>query len=114
MSETGFIYALFDPRDDEVRYVGQTIYKLQKRLIEHYSAPRTALLRAWVQELAALGLKPGIKLLEEVPRNQLNIYENYWMGEMAYLGNNLLNGRLGSAAVAAYLGRERPKRPIQL
>lgn len=113
MSETGFIYALFDPRDDAVRYVGQTVYKLKKRLIEHYSSPRTTRMRVWVQELADIGLRPGIKLIEEVPLDQLNIYEDYWLGEMAYQGCNLLNSRLGQSATAAYLGRVRPIRPHQ-
>jgi hypothetical protein len=68
-------------------------------------------MRAWVEELSALELRPVIEMLEEVPRDQLNIYEDYWMGEMAYRGCYLLNGRLGASATSAYLGGYRPARP---
>lgn len=111
MSETGSIYALVDPRDDVVRYVGQTIGALEKRLIEHYTAPRTAPMRDWVQELRGVGLKPVIRLLEDVPRECLNVYEEYWIAEMAYRGFYLLNSRLGPAAVAAYIAGRKPERP---
>lgn len=109
--DTGSIYCLKDPRDGVVFYVGQTTCSLKKRLIEHYASPRTAILRERVEELSALGLRPIIELLEEVPRDRLDAYENYWMGEMAYRGHYLLNARLSYAATAAYLGRERPNRP---
>lgn len=111
MSKMGFIYALIDPRNGAVCYVGQTVCQLKKRLVEHYAAPRTSQMRTWIEELAALGLKPEIKLLEEVPRSRLDEYESYWMGEMAYTGAYLLNSRLSKAAVSAYLGGVKPNRP---
>lgn len=107
---TGFIYALVDPRDGAVKYVGQTIYKLQKRLTEHCVSPRTRQQREWIEDLAALGLRPSIRLLEEVPTADLNRYENYWMAEMAYQGAYLLNRRFDYITLAAYHG-QRPERP---
>lgn len=111
MDKTGFIYGLVDPRNGAVCYVGQTICKLSKRLVEHCAAPHTKALCKWVNELEREGLKPLIELLEEVPRECLNAYEDYWMGEMAYRGMYLLNARLSQAATNAYLGGWQPERP---
>lgn len=112
MTQTGSIYVLKDPRDGAPRYVGKTICPLRKRLIEHYSKPVTAKMRAWVDELNTMGLRPTIELLEEVPRDRLKAYEDYWMAEIAYQSAYLFNTIFGHATTAAYLGRQRPVRPV--
>lgn len=111
MSKTGSIYALIDPRDNAVRYVGQTVAALSKRLGEHLGKPTNDKMRAWVYELKSLNMLPVIELLETVDRSRLNDFEDYWLGEMAYRGFYLLNNRLGQPATDAYLGRVQPKRP---
>lgn len=111
MSKVGSIYALVDPRDRAVRYVGQTVCTLNKRLWEHLSKPTNENMRAWVYELKSLEMLPVIELLETVDRSRLNAFEDYWMGEMAYRGFRLLNNRLGQSAADAYLGHVQPKRP---
>ena len=65
MSEI-YIYALVDPRDDQVRYVGQT-RQPKTRLIGHSNpcsnkgdGPK----QVWIRELLSHNLKPVMKILE--------------------------------------------------
>lgn len=57
---TIFIYGLTDPRNDVVRYVGQTVNVIS-RLRLHARANNAV--ACWLAELAALGMKPKIKIL---------------------------------------------------
>lgn len=64
------LYALLDPRDGRVRYVGKTRRTLAARLTAHLAYVRryrdTTPRCAWLRELAALGLRPWIVGLREV------------------------------------------------
>lgn len=80
--QTGSIYALIDPRDGTVHYVGQTTCPLKKRLWEHVNSPTNARVRVWMRELLALDLRPEIQLLETVHRKDLNAKEKFWIKEM--------------------------------
>lgn len=64
------IYALRDPRDSVVRYVGQTLCPLWRRVSDHIQAakrgrPKHSPKAGWILELRSLGMKPEIVLLEE-------------------------------------------------
>lgn len=66
MIRTWYIYALIDPRTDEVRYVGWT-FRVEKRLIEHISKARRgapAYVSRWIRQLLSLDLKPLIRVVE--------------------------------------------------
>lgn len=57
------IYALTDPRTDQVRYIGKTSRKASNRLSEHLrdaKIGRKAHVRAWLRILIAQGLRPGL------------------------------------------------------
>ena len=86
MSSTGSIYALVDPRNGSVRYVGQTIVALEKRLSDHLSGPTNAQMRAWFRELRGLRLRPRIELLETVLREELDTRERSWLKQMFLRG----------------------------
>jgi hypothetical protein len=81
------IYKCTDPRDGSVRYVGKTRKDLQVRLKQHLIQRDTNLVkRAWIDELAALGLQPLISLIEETPEFKDSISaiyaeqrETYWI-----------------------------------
>ena len=59
-----FIYALIDPRNDHVRYIGQSV-DLKKRLSTHLSFSSSHDTRAWIRELKTCGLKPLQKQLDQ-------------------------------------------------
>jgi hypothetical protein len=89
--ETGYIYALIDPRDGAVRYIGQTTGPLLKRRAEHYYSPTNQYTRKWIAELREAGVRPDIKALEEVAIDDLDSREFYWIVACRERGADLLN-----------------------
>ena len=63
------LYALTDPRNNLVMYIGKTCRTLQYRLTMHLCQGSKAVL-AWAAELKAVGLKPEIFLIDEVPMDE--------------------------------------------
>jgi hypothetical protein len=83
MEKSVTIYALVDPRTDQVRYIGQTVQPLEYRLWSHlHVAARrkvdTPKVR-WLQELQAAGLKPSIIALEVVTHQDRKQAEGKWI-----------------------------------
>jgi predicted GIY-YIG superfamily endonuclease len=59
------VYALTDPRDNDIRYIGIT-YDPDRRLKEHLSSSDSNVLKGkWANELRQLGLTPRMQLLEK-------------------------------------------------
>lgn len=106
------IYALIDPRDFRVRYIGLTGAKLPRRLKGHMSAsslhgktPRSV----WLRELDAAGVLPLIVELED-PSTRMRERERHWIHHAVALGFDLVNtvhARPVSAATRAKQRRAR-------
>src|SRR5262249_29863306 len=94
-----FVYALRDPRDGAVRYVGVTKKSLAERLSGHVNKigsdmpPR---LSAWISDLQSIGARPTIEQLETItsvlwtPGESLRV-EGLWIQRMLEAGADLLN-----------------------
>ena len=90
------IYALIDPRDDIIRYVGLSI-DAQIRYKDHLKCLGVSHKeRRWISELKQIHLKPLLRILETIETDE-NAYtiacerELYWIRKMKDLGNPLLN-----------------------
>jgi len=89
-----YIYALKDPRDNEVKYIGKTSSP-RRRLTEHLSQsslnkyPQTKV-KEWIKEVKALGLKPIMSVLESVESNWQS-QEKFWINQFRENGARLLN-----------------------
>lgn len=98
------IYALVDPRDGAIRYVGQTTQGLARRRGMHLSHARRgqdadSKRGRWLTELMSLGLQPGIVLIEECDPADLDRREDYWITALFLGGADLLNRNLDVAAL---------------
>jgi predicted GIY-YIG superfamily endonuclease len=86
------VYALIDPRTDEVHYIGRTT-RLKKRYNEHLNGkdPFYPQKNAWVNELIASGHLPIMKSLEHIYATiaQANQRENEWMDHYTKQGAQL-------------------------
>lgn len=74
------IYALGDPRDNKVRYVGMTS-NIRSRFIEHIKClGNNKLKNIWIDELISLGMLPFCQTLETVYTiNEARDCEAYWI-----------------------------------
>jgi hypothetical protein len=97
------VYALVDPRDSAVRYVGCCLrIRIRRRLFKHYSPDYNRKLIAWVKSLKLLGLRPKQVLLESNVGDNWEDRERHWIKYYRSLGASLVNltdggkGPLGS------------------
>lgn len=74
------IYALIDPRDQTVRYVGATRRSLAERLTAHVYRPNghNWQLAAWIGSLKRDGLKPVVRLLARKHESKWEKLEKHW------------------------------------
>jgi len=95
---TYVIYALIDPRDEAVRYVGISD-NMPVRFMHHLreAGSRTAK-GTWLAELHRYGLQPTIRILEEIQVEKTQRYiaeerETYWIHTFEQSGTFLTNIR---------------------
>ena len=98
----GYIYKLYDSsKTEEVRYVGKTVRKLDKRLTEHL---RPAELKEkthkndWIKKVIREENKVMIKIIESVnieDKKELNPYEVFYVKLFRDLGHKLTNATDG-------------------
>jgi hypothetical protein len=90
------IYALVDPRDNTIRYVGLSD-DVKVRLYRHTrSSPGNMQEYRWIEELRRDGLSPILQVLETIDTGDdryalAREREEYWISEMNRLGYPLLN-----------------------
>lgn len=97
----GFIYLLKDPRDNKIKYIGQTRFNLNKRYNEHlrnskYLATKNYNVYCWINDLKNNNILPIIEKIEEIDVNLLNEREKYWI---LYHGNELKNMTKGGDGI---------------
>lgn len=88
------IYALHDPRNGRVRYVGMSAHPA-RRLIEHRKPSRLVAKthkNTWIKSLLRLGLVPTLSILETVQTDHWQDAERRWI--LAF-GPSLTNGAAG-------------------
>jgi hypothetical protein len=102
------IYALIDPRDEKIRYVGKTRKTLDERLLGHQRVTRTHR-GAWIAQLQYCGFLPRIELICEVPDPLGSAAEVFWIAYLRALGCDLVNGSGGGDGVAYHFQETREK-----
>ncbi len=101
------IYALLDPRDNRVRYVGLTGTPLHVRMFFHLQSARhgeRGPKATWIRELLELRLEPQIVLIEETlegPKREI-----YWIAHFRKVAGDLTNWTDGGE-----LGTSKKKKP---
>lgn len=61
-----YIYALIDPFTEEIRYIGKSVNP-KARLQGHCTNPDGTYRSNWIQTIMAQGVKPNMRILEELP-----------------------------------------------
>jgi hypothetical protein len=77
------IYALLDPRNLRIRYIGKTTQPLKRRLLGHVGSARQLMngypVVIWIRQLLTLDMKPTIHLLEVTDLENWASRERYWI-----------------------------------
>lgn len=94
------IYALKDPRDGAIRYVGKTKLKISKRLSGHRNEKRQTRKCRWLAMLQREGLAPVVVILEEVPEAAWEESERFWIKWCRMAGFDLTNHTIGGDGVS--------------
>ena len=86
------IYILIDPRDNKVRYVGKA-NNIKERLKSHLNPTRKHQIhkKNWINSLKKEKLKPIIEVIDEVPKNNWQFWEIYWISQFKTWGFDLIN-----------------------
>lgn len=118
------IYTLKDPITNEIRYVGKTKKKLVDRWYAHcsnYKLEREKSYKnSWILSLKRQGFRPIIELLDEVPQQDWQYWETYWISQIQSWGFTLTNmtkggeGCNGGSGCLGYKHTEEAKRSIGL
>jgi hypothetical protein len=87
----GTIYALIDPRDQKIRYIGKTEKPILARLAGHLATPTNPAMRVWINALSLQGLTPRIESVTTVPVARLDAEEKRQIEWHAAHGHRLLN-----------------------
>jgi hypothetical protein len=89
----GFIYTLNDPETGEIRYIGQTVNSVHRRLTKHISDSKrlNTHVNCWIKSLIKKGIKPVIQELDSCLIEELDQTEIYWISQFKNWGFNLVN-----------------------
>jgi group I intron endonuclease len=110
-----FIYVLKESVDGEVRYVGKTIQKPQKRLKNHLSDKEINHRTNWINSLLLQGLEPIMEIIETVPYDQDWVErEKYWIKYYRDAGCNLVNATDGGDGTPGYVPTMETRRKMSL
>ena len=86
------IYALKDPKTNEVKYIGKTSGPLYKRLSSHYVDKKRSYKKSWIDSLKKQKIKPLIVTIEECEENVWQEREKFWISYYRkIMGNKLTN-----------------------
>ena len=78
------IYALVDPRTQEIKYIGQT-RQTMARLHGHIHNPHGKVI-GWIDELRTAGLSPRMDILEIVKEKLAHNRERHWIKKLLKSG----------------------------
>lgn len=88
-----YIYTLKDPITNEIRYVGKA-NDPNKRILDHIKECKSSNIShkiSWIKSLLNINLKPIVEILDEVPSNEWEKWEQYWISQIRSWGFNLTN-----------------------
>jgi len=91
--KTTFIYTLADPDTNEIRYIGKA-NNPKRRIFDHIKESNGISKShriSWIKSLLKQNKKPIIEILDEVPVDNWEFWEMYWISQFKAWGFNLTN-----------------------
>jgi hypothetical protein len=90
--ENVFIYALSDPRNNQVRYIGKA-NNPEDRYTNHFNSARdkNTHKRNWINNVRKDGLRPELIIIDEVPKSEWVYWEKFYISLFKTWGFSLVN-----------------------
>ncbi len=97
MKQIKSVYALVDPRDSQVFYIGKTVHSPSSRAKSHMTDGKNSDKVAWIADLIQHGLTPSVEILESgtYTDDELNELEIAWIAEAREEGWPIVNIQIG-------------------
>jgi hypothetical protein len=98
VNSKGVVYALIDPRDNQVRYIGSSV-ELEKRIRQHILDSRRAdhegysACKKWIYSVLQAGYQPIVNIVEITIQESLKDAEEYWIETFLKSGYLLMNSK---------------------
>ena len=96
MIEKTYIYALIDPRNDNVKYIGKS-NNPQERYKNHINSSRdkNTHKRNWIKLIKSEGYKPELLILDYVHIDEWRFWEIFYIDLFKFYGFDLVNHTIG-------------------
>lgn len=98
----GFIYALKDPGDASIRYVGFTSKSLKARLTSHLKDRNPSHRKNWITSLKAKQQRPIIELVADISLDEWGLEERKWIKHFKDIGCELVNHTEGGEGILGF------------
>ncbi len=109
------IYGLYDPRTDELRYIGKTSTSLEGRLWQHINDAKKGMKTyksSWIKLLLQFGMEPYIKVLGETTEKAWQEDEKAWIAKAKEEGARLTNLTKGGDGLIGFRMSEKNKQKL--
>jgi hypothetical protein len=113
--KTVLIYTLSD-KDGNVRYVGKTEQYLKQRLYSHLNeckSNKKSYKISWLKSLLNKGERPLIEVIDEVPDDEWEFWEKYWIAQLSSWGIKLTNLTSGGGGGSVYNHTDESKKKMR-
>lgn len=109
------MYALVNPINNEIRYVGKTTQSLTERLSKHLhdSLKNKHKTACWIKSLKKLDMTPNIVELDFVVNDSWIECEQFWIMYFKFLGANLTNHTKGGEGLIGHAHSEETKNKLK-
>lgn len=107
------IYSLSCPITHNVRYIGKT-YNIIRRIKEHLICNEKSYRVHWIKNLKKKGLTPSIDIIDVVPYDESNFWEQHYISLFKSWGFKLVNSTEGGDGTIGFKHREDSKKLMSL
>lgn len=110
MSKITYIYGI--SHNGVIRYIGKSNYP-RRRLYQHINEKSNKHKYNWLQSIIKNNEEPIMEIIDEVPEEEWEFWEQYWILQFKCWGFKLLNATIGGEGAIGYKHTNRSKQKMR-